>query len=127
MNLLAQAQNLDPLPAGYWKLFCMSLLVLIGGVATVLWIISLVRQPEPTRLADAPPIEIRKAAKRYNHDATEARFAEIDRRLEAHDLELRAIQEDAISTDALSAFWWGWRASPGRWGPRCRRTGMSEN
>jgi hypothetical protein len=96
--LLAQAQTLDPLPAGYWKLFCMSLLVLIGGAAAILWIISLVRKPEPTRLADAPPIEIRKAPKRYNHDATEARFAEIDRRLEAHDLELHAIQEDRART-----------------------------
>jgi hypothetical protein len=96
--MLAQAQPLDALPAGFWKSFCIALLALIGGVAAVLWIISLVRRPEPTRLQDSPPIEFRKAPKRYNHDATEARFAEIDRRLELHDAELRVIQEDRART-----------------------------
>jgi hypothetical protein len=94
---LAQ-QTLDVLPASFWKSFSIALLVLIGGAGAVLWIISLVRRPEPTRLQDSPPIEFRKAPKRYNHDATEARFAEIDRRLEAHDAELRSIQEDRVRT-----------------------------
>lgn len=95
---LAQAQTLDVLPASFWKSFCIALLVLIGAVGGVLWLISLVRRPEPTRLQDSPPIEVHKAPKRYNHDATQARFAEIERRLETHDAELRNIQEDRVRT-----------------------------
>ena len=96
--LLAQAQTMDAIPDTFWKYFCMSLLVVIGGAGAVIWIAQHLRRPEPTRLNDNPPIEVRKAPRRYNHEATEARLAELERRLEAHDVELRSIQEDRART-----------------------------
>ena len=96
--LLAQAQTMDAIPDSFWKYFCMSLLVLMGAAGAVIWITQHLRTPEPTRLNDNPPIEVRKAPRVYNHEATEARLAELERRLEAHDVELRSIQEDRART-----------------------------
>ena len=96
--LLAQAQTLDGVSAGFWKDFCIGLMVLLGVAVAILSIWSLTRKPAATRINDDPPIEIRKAPKRYNHDLTEARFMEIDRRLTAHEKELKDIQEDRAKT-----------------------------
>jgi len=92
------AQVIDSVPSSFWKYFCISLLVLLGAAAAVVLIIVSFRRPEPVELNDHPPIEVRKAAKRYNHELTENRFAEIDRRLAAHDAELERIQSDRAET-----------------------------
>jgi len=97
MSLLAQ-QSLDAIPASTLKWVLAILLVLLGVAGAVIFIIVSFRRPSPVKLDDAPPIEVRRAPTQYNHEATEARLAAIDRRLEAHALELRAIQEDRIKT-----------------------------
>ena len=95
--MLAQ-QTLDAIPAATLKWVLAILVVLLGVAGAVVFIIVSFRRPTPVKLDDAPPIEVRRAPTRYNHEATEARLAEIDRRLEAHACELRAIQEDRIKT-----------------------------
>ena len=97
MPLLAQ-QTLDAIPAAALKWVLAILLVLLGVAGAVVFIIAAFRRPAPVKLDDAPPIEVRRAPTRYNHEATQARLAEIDRRLEAHAGELRAIQEDRVKT-----------------------------
>ena len=94
---LAQ-QTLDAVPSATLKWVLAILCVLLGVAGAVSFLIVSFRRPAPLKLADAPPIEVRKAPKTYNHEATEARLAELERRLEAHDLELRSIQEDRART-----------------------------
>ena len=91
-------QTLDAVPASTLKWVLAILLVLLGVAGAVIFIIVSFRRPGPVKLDDAPPIEVRRAPQAYNHEATEARLAEIDRRLEAHARELRAIQEDRVRT-----------------------------
>ncbi len=43
------------------------------------------------KLDDEPAAEIRKAAKRYNHDLCESRHADLDRRLDGHDAEINSL------------------------------------
>jgi hypothetical protein len=90
--ILAQ-QTLDALPANYWKWFCISLLVLLGASTAVVLIIVSFRKPEPTRLHDDPPIEVRKSAKRYNHDLTEVRFQGIEVRVAKNEDQIEKIND----------------------------------
>jgi len=94
---LAQ-QAIDAIPAATLKWVLAILCVLLGVAGAVSFLIVAFRRPAPLKLADAPPIEVRKAPRIYNHEATEARLAELERRLEAHDIELRSIQEDRART-----------------------------
>lgn len=85
--MLAQEQ-LAGLPDTFWKNFCIGLLVLLGAAATIVLIYTSTRKPGAQRLNDDPPIEVRKAAKRYNHDLVEMRFGRIETRLDGHDSEI---------------------------------------
>jgi hypothetical protein len=51
------------------------------------------------KMDDKPPIEFRKAPKRYNHDLTEQRYAEVNGRLNDHDAELDSIWEEIARED----------------------------
>jgi hypothetical protein len=90
------AQTIDSLPASFWKNFSLALfaLIIVGGIVVGIYVS--LRKPEPRRLNDDPPIEIRKAPKRYNHDLTEIRFTEIERRITKHDEELTEIQNSRL-------------------------------
>jgi len=81
---------LDPVPANYWKLFCICLLVLLFAAAALVGIIVAFRKPEPVKLKDDPEINIRKAPKRYNHDRTELRFDQVENRLASVEAEVDA-------------------------------------
>ena len=83
-------QSLENVPAGFWKNFCIGLLVLLGAAATLVAIWSSMRRPEPARLNDDPPIKVEKISKRYNHDAIDQRFGRIETRIDGHDSELDA-------------------------------------
>ena len=52
------------------------------------------------KIDDNPAPEFRKAAKRYNHDLTEARFGNTERRLDGHDAELEQLWNTMRSEDA---------------------------
>ena len=99
MPILAQAQ-LDAAPASYvkWFFVCLFAVILIGGI--IVGVIVQFRKPSPTELADNPPISVRQAAKRFNHDLAESRHAEVSRRLDGHDSEIDALWNTMRSEDA---------------------------
>lgn len=78
--MLAQ-ESLTGLPDSFWKNFCIALIVLLGIAGVVVGIWAATRKSEPTRLNDEPPIAVQKASKRYNHDAAENRFTNLERRV----------------------------------------------
>ena len=83
------AQQLDTLPAGYWKNYCIAGLVGFGVVATLLFLYFAGRKPgPPARSVDDPPLKREVVSKRYNHDAIEQRFGTIETTLQGHEAEL---------------------------------------
>lgn len=95
---LAQAQ-LDAVPASFVKWFFVSLFALLVIVGILVGIRQALREPPPQRINDDPPVEVRKAAKRYNHDATENRFVQVERRLDGHDGEISNLWNTMRSED----------------------------
>ena len=95
--LLAQATDLPSVPA---EVFKWTVIVLLAVFATVAAVVLFIRSlhDRTVKIDDQPPLEIRKAAKRYNHEANELRFAEIDRRLAAHEKEMQGIQRERAET-----------------------------
>jgi len=89
--MLAQ-QTLDSVSATYWKNFSISMLVLLGIVLTVATLIWMFRKSDPVKLKDDPAIEVRKSPKRYNHDAIENRFVNVETRLDDHDADIADIK-----------------------------------
>ena len=96
--LLAQT-DLPSVPAETlkWTLIILVAVLLIAAV-----IVGLVRgfRPEKVTLNDDPPVEFRKAPKRFNHDLAEARHSEHARRLDGHDAEIEQIWTTMRSEDA---------------------------
>jgi hypothetical protein len=90
MNMLAQAQ-LDAVPSGYVKWFFVCLAAVFIVAAAIVGIVVAFRKPEPQKLNDDPPIQVQKAAKRYNHDLAEARYGELTRRADGHDAEIEQL------------------------------------
>ena len=88
--LLAQA-SLESVPDTFWKNFCLSLIVLIVICGILVGIWSVFRKAEPVKLNDDPAIEVRKSAKRFNHDLAEQRYTEVKGRLGEHDAEINAL------------------------------------
>jgi hypothetical protein len=78
--MLAQEQ-LAGLPDTFWKNFCIGLLVLLGAAVAIVTLWALTRKPEPQRLNDDPPIEIRKSPKRFNYELSEQRHGDHERRI----------------------------------------------
>lgn len=72
----------------------MSMLVLLGVVLAVGTLIWMFRKPEPHKLNDDPPIEVRKSPKRYNHDDVMGRFTRVDERLAGHDEEINLMKKE---------------------------------
>jgi hypothetical protein len=70
-------------------------LSLIGGFIVAL--IAMNRKTV-TKIDQEPPPEFRKAAKRYNHDASEIRFSTIEKTAAAHEQKIIKI-EDAFRVD----------------------------
>jgi hypothetical protein len=103
MTLMLAQETLDPLPASFWKNFCIALLVLIGAAGIVAGIIAAFRKPSPLKISDDPAIEVRKAPKRYNHDLAENRHGEVTRRLDGHDAEFEQVWQTMRNEDARIA------------------------
>ena len=95
--LLAQATDLPSVPAEVFKWTIIVILALFATVAAVVVFVRSLNEKR-VRIDDQPPLEIRKAAKRYNHELNELRFAEIDRRLAAHEKEIENIQRERAET-----------------------------
>jgi hypothetical protein len=95
--MFAQATDLPSVPAEVFKWTVIVLLAVFGIVAAVVLFIRSLND-KPVKIDDQPPLEIRKASKRYNHELNELRFAEIDRRLAAHEQELQNIQRERAET-----------------------------
>ena len=72
--------DLPNVPAEILK-WVLIVIVAIGLIALAVW--GAFRKPEKTKVKvdDDPPIEVRKAPKRFNHDLAEQRFADHERRL----------------------------------------------
>lgn len=96
--LLAQAQ-LDAAPAEYVKWFFVCLFAVILVALAIFAAVMATRKAKPVKIDDNPEIGVRKAAKRYNHDLAEERHAELNRRLDEHDREIKEIQRSR--TEAL--------------------------
>lgn len=96
--ILAQT-DLPSVPAETlkWTLIILVALLLIAAV-----IKGLVRgfRPEKVTLNDDPPVEFRKAPKRFNHDLAEDRHHEVTRRLEGHDAEIEQLWTTMRKEDA---------------------------
>jgi hypothetical protein len=97
--ILAQAQ-LDAVPASYVKWFFVILFVLICMAGVIVGIIKALQQPEKQTLNDDPPIEVRKAAKRFNHDLFVSQHAEVTHRLNEHDKEFDKVWDTLRKEDA---------------------------
>ena len=83
--ILAQSTDLPSVPDSTfkWVMIILVSVVLIAAVAYAAF-----RKQEPLKISDDPAVEVRKAAKRYNHDATSERFFRIEGRLDGHDAEM---------------------------------------
>jgi hypothetical protein len=97
MPLLAQATDLPSVPA---EVFKWTVIVLLAVFATVAAVVLFIRSltDKTVKIDDQPPLEVRKAAKRYNHELNELRFVELDRRLAAHEKEIENIQRERAET-----------------------------
>ena len=91
MTPMFAQEQLGPLPDTFWKNFCIALLVLLGAVGAIVLIWSQTRKPDKTRLDDDPAINVRKAAKRYNHDAIDTRFVGIERQVAENTVEIDSL------------------------------------
>ena len=92
------AQAIDNIPAGFWKYFCMALLVLLGVAAAAVGIYSSLRKPEAARLNDEPAIKVEKVSKRYNHDANELRLVKIEGQIASNEAEINALWTEMRDT-----------------------------
>jgi len=90
--LFAQEQ-LSTVPDSFWKWFCIAILVLLGAAALVIGIIKSYQKPAPVKIDDEPAVNVRKAAKRYNHDATEIRFVAVEVTVKKHESEIEKIKD----------------------------------
>jgi hypothetical protein len=79
--LFAQA-SIESLPATYWKNFCIALIVLLGVAVSLVTIWSLTRRSQKVEI-EPQPMEVRKQQKRYNHDLSEQRYGDHERRIVA--------------------------------------------
>lgn len=98
MNLmLAQSTDLPSVPSDMlkWVVVILVAIILVTCAIIVAWSSwSAAHKPARQRLDDNPPIEVRKAQKRYNHDHIESRFGEVENRLDGHDEQIEAIKTD---------------------------------
>jgi hypothetical protein len=96
--IFAQSTDLPSVPAETlkWTLIVLVALLFIG--ACIAGLIKMFGKPT-TKIDDNPPPEFRKAAKRYNHDASELRFGGIEGRLDGHDAELDRIWSEMRKED----------------------------
>jgi hypothetical protein len=80
--ILAQSTDLPSVPAETlkWVLIIIVTLIIIAAITVGAWA-AVFRKSPATKIDDNPPVEIRKAPKRYNHDATEQRFVSVERRV----------------------------------------------
>lgn len=88
MTMMLAQTGIETLPASFWKNFCIALMALLGVAGALIGILAFFRKPEPTRLNDDPPIEVRKSPKRFNFELAEQRHHDHERRLV--DLEQRS-------------------------------------
>lgn len=83
--MLAQSTDLASVPDSTlkWVLIILVSILLIAAASYAAF-----HKSGPVKIEDNPAVEIRKAPKRYNHDATEQRFNRAENRLDGHDSEL---------------------------------------
>jgi hypothetical protein len=92
MTILADTE-LSSVPAEILKWVTILGVAGIFILLAILGIISFFRKPEPTRIHDDPPIEVRKAPRRFNHDANELRFTGIEKRLDSNEEDIEKIKD----------------------------------
>ena len=92
MNMLAQATDLPSVPAELlkWVLTILAFIAVLG-----LAFYAALKKPEKmkVRVDDEPAIKVEKTARRYNHDASELRFTNIEETVSEHGHEIAKIKE----------------------------------
>ena len=90
--MIAQATDLTAVPDAMLK-WVLIILISLGLVALAAY--SAFRKPEKTRvkIEDDPAVEVRKAPKRYNHDAVEHRFVTIESRVGRHEDDIEKLKD----------------------------------
>lgn len=86
----AQSTDLPSVPAEILK-WVLIIIVSIVLICCAIYATFFSGRKVKAKLEDDPPITVRKAPKRYNHDATEQRFTQIEGRLEANDAEIDSL------------------------------------
>lgn len=86
--ILAQSTDLSSEPAEIFKWTVLTLLGILLIVAVIYAAFFSGRKPVQAKIEDDPPITIRKAPKRYNHEAHEQRFMNVEARLGAAEAEI---------------------------------------
>jgi hypothetical protein len=90
--ILAQSTDLPNVPAEILK-WVFIILIAIALIWAVLYTaFKSGQRPVRTKLEDDPGIQVRKAPKRFNHELAEERHAEVTRRLDQHEKEIKEIQ-----------------------------------
>jgi len=97
--IFAQAA-LNSVPDSYAKWFFVCLFVVLSVAAMIIGIVKTLQPPKPHRLNDDPPIEVRKAPKRYNHDLFVSQHDDVNRRLNGHDKEIEQLWSTLRAEDA---------------------------
>ena len=97
MNTLLAQTDLPSVPDATlkWVLIILVAIVLITAAVYVAF-----GKRGAIKIDDQPAIEVRKAAKRYNHDLCVANHGEIQRRLDGHDAEIEQIWTTMRNEDA---------------------------
>ena len=88
---IAQSTDLSSEPAEIFKWVMITLIGIVLIVAVVYGSFFSGRKPVQAKIDDDPPITVRKAPKRYNHDATEQRFISIENRVNASEAEIDSL------------------------------------
>ncbi len=88
--ILADA-DISNIPGDTFKWVMATLIVLLGVAVMVITIIVAFRKKKTE--IEPQPFEVRKAARRFNHELTEERHAEVNRRLDSHDAEIERLWE----------------------------------
>lgn len=89
--ILAQSTDLSSVPAEVLKYVLIVIVSIILITAAVYMAFFSGRRLVQARLDDDPPITVRKAPKRYNHDAIEQRFTNVEKRVDASEAEIDSL------------------------------------
>lgn len=74
--------SMDAVPPTFFKWFFVMVIGLVVVAGIIVGIYATFRKQQPVKIDDQPAPEVRKAAKRYNHDLGESRYSDHERRLQ---------------------------------------------